>query len=156
MKTVRALVFIGLTNAISLMGFVWFSDWQKNHYPVSQVLAETSTITAISPTLPVPTLRPIVKTIVIKVTATPPIARTSVATTPPAVTTAPPAQAPPTQPPTTATGCIIVIDGGRYDVTAFRGSHSGGDIFSCGQDMSQTFWGQHGQKQLSTMQKYRI
>lgn len=65
-------------------------------------------------------------------------------------TTAPP----PTQ--TTVSGCIITIDGGSYNVTSLRSSHSGGDIFNCGSDMSATFWGKHGQSIFSKMQQYRI
>lgn len=52
--------------------------------------------------------------------------------------------------------CIVTIDGAKYDVTNFKNMHSGGDIFSCGSDMSSLFWGQHGQRQLKQMQKYRI
>lgn len=52
--------------------------------------------------------------------------------------------------------CIVTVDGVRYDITNFKNMHSGGDVFSCGSDMSATFWNQHSQKQLSQMQKYRI
>lgn len=67
-------------------------------------------------------------------------------------TTAPQIISPPTQP----SGCIITLDGAKYDVTAFKNQHSGGDIFSCGSDMSTTFWNKHGQSELNTMQRYRI
>lgn len=63
--------------------------------------------------------------------------------------------APPAQPPAPS-GCIISIDGTSYDVTSLRKSHSGGDIFNCGSDMSATFWGRHGQSILNKMQQYRI
>ena len=52
--------------------------------------------------------------------------------------------------------CIITVDDVSYDVTSFKNMHSGGDIFKCGQDMTSDFWGQHGQKQLNAIQKYRI
>lgn len=78
-------------------------------------------------------------------------------------TTAPQQQnqvtAPPAPQPTAApapVGCIITIDGGRYDVTQFRNQHSGGDIFNCGTDMSSIFWGRHGQSQFNRMQQYKI
>ncbi len=65
-----------------------------------------------------------------------------------------------TQPPAPAavpiSGCIITIDGGSYDITNFRNQHSGGNIFSCGSDMSSSFWGKHGQSQFNKMQQYRI
>ena len=52
--------------------------------------------------------------------------------------------------------CIITIDGSSYDVTNFRTSHSGGNIFNCGTDMSSTFWSRHGASILSRMQQYKI
>ncbi len=39
--------------------------------------------------------------------------------------------------------CIITIQGGQYDVTQFRSKHEGGDIFKCGEDMTQSFQGKH-------------
>jgi cytochrome b involved in lipid metabolism len=39
--------------------------------------------------------------------------------------------------------CIITIDGKKYDVTSFRGTHPGGNIFKCGEDMSAAFAKQH-------------
>ncbi len=67
--------------------------------------------------------------------------------------TSPPAPAPAPQP---TVGCMISVDGANYDVTNFRNQHSGGNIFNCGTDMSQIFWGQHNSSILSKMQKYRI
>ena len=58
--------------------------------------------------------------------------------------------------PVAVTGCIITIDGAKYDVSGFRNQHSGGNIFSCGADMSTAFWGRHGQSQLNKMQQFRI
>lgn len=55
-----------------------------------------------------------------------------------------------------ASGCIITLDGGSYNVTSLQKSHSGGDIFNCGSDMSATFWGKHGQSIFNKMQQYRI
>lgn len=52
--------------------------------------------------------------------------------------------------------CIVVVDGANYDLTNFINIHSGGNIFSCNSDMSQTFWSQHSQKQLNQLQQYRI
>lgn len=68
--------------------------------------------------------------------------------------TAPPA--PVVAPPPQVAGCVVVIDGASYDVTNFRFSHSGGDIFSCGSDMSASFWNRHNASILAKMQKYRI
>jgi len=52
--------------------------------------------------------------------------------------------------------CIVVIDGGKYDVTQFRNIHSGGDIFQCGTDMSAIFHGQHDNSYLNRMSQYKI
>ena len=66
------------------------------------------------------------------------------------------APSPTPAPPPQNTQCIITIDGGSYNVTNFRLMHSGGNIFSCGTDMSQTFWSRHNAAILSQMQQYRI
>lgn len=52
--------------------------------------------------------------------------------------------------------CLIMIDGVKYNVTVFRQMHSGGDIFSCGTDMSGVFWSRHGQSMLNRLQQYRV
>lgn len=52
--------------------------------------------------------------------------------------------------------CIVTIDSVQYDVTTFKNMHSGGDIFVCGTDMSQTFWAEHSARELRQMQRYRI
>ena len=52
--------------------------------------------------------------------------------------------------------CIIVIQGVKYDITDFRKMHSGGDIFKCGTDMTNVFFGQHNNSTLSAMAKYKI
>jgi hypothetical protein len=43
-----------------------------------------------------------------------------------------------------------------YDVTAFRSMHSGGNVFTCGADMSAVFWGRHGQSTLNQMARYKV
>ncbi|MBI2465185.1 cytochrome b5 domain-containing protein [Candidatus Shapirobacteria bacterium] len=63
-------------------------------------------------------------------------------------------QAPPQ--PVADNRCIIAIDGVRYDVSVFRNQHSGGDIFSCGTDMSAIFHGQHPNSFLQRMAQYKI
>jgi len=54
--------------------------------------------------------------------------------------------------------CIITIDGKKYDVTLFRDVHPGGNVFKCGQDMTQAFSRQHGgsQKVLNTLKNFLI
>ena len=51
--------------------------------------------------------------------------------------------------------CLIVVSGQQYNVTSLRSSHSGGDIFQCGTDMTGIYQGKHGSK-LSLIQKYLI
>lgn len=58
--------------------------------------------------------------------------------------------------PTPDTRCLVQIDGTTFNVSQLRTTHSGGNIFTCGTDMSAIFWNQHGQSILSQMQKYRI
>lgn len=50
--------------------------------------------------------------------------------------------------PAVSNRCIVTVEGQKYDVTDFRLLHSGGDIFVCGTDMTNTFFGQHNQEIL--------
>ncbi len=52
-------------------------------------------------------------------------------------------------------GCIVTISGKKYDVTTLRQTHSGGDIFTCGTDMTAKYQGQHGTNMIK-MNKYLI
>jgi len=63
---------------------------------------------------------------------------------------------PPAAAPTTDSRCLISVDGQRYDVTSFRNTHSGGNIFQCGADMSATFHNQHPLSFLDKLARYRI
>lgn len=51
--------------------------------------------------------------------------------------------------------CIITVDAKQYDVTPLRNTHTGGDIFVCGTDMSDTFHKQHGDR-LKMIEKYLV
>ena len=62
----------------------------------------------------------------------------------------------PTASPTPDSRCIISINGVSYDVTQFRFIHDGGDIFTCGKDMTSVFFGQHDTQTLQKMEKYRL
>lgn len=42
------------------------------------------------------------------------------------------------------TPCIITVFGQQYDITALQNAHTGGNIFTCGTDMTATFQTQHG------------
>jgi len=61
-----------------------------------------------------------------------------------------------TQSSTTSTSqCVVTLSGNKYDVTSLRTTHSGGNIFNCGTDMTAVYQGRHGTS-LSRMQKYLI
>jgi len=51
--------------------------------------------------------------------------------------------------------CIITVNGKRYDVQALRRTHSGGNIFVCGSNMTKLFNQQHG-TDYGLIAKYRI
>lgn len=81
-----------------------------------------------------------------------PAITTTPSITPPAAkpTTTPKATARPTAKP-----CIVTINGSRYDVTALRKTHSGGNIFVCGTNMTATFQSMHG-SDYNIIKKYKI
>ncbi|OGK62574.1 hypothetical protein A2334_03645 [Candidatus Roizmanbacteria bacterium RIFOXYB2_FULL_38_10] len=55
----------------------------------------------------------------------------------------------------TDTRCIVTLFGNQYDVTSLKGNHSGGDIFTCGIDMTTDYQGKHGTN-LNRMQQYLV
>ncbi len=67
----------------------------------------------------------------------------------------PKATATPTKIPnvTLSNKCIVTLFGSLYDVTSLRSTHSGGDIFNCGTDMTAIYQGRHGNN-LSRMAAY--
>lgn len=53
--------------------------------------------------------------------------------------------------------CIITISGQKYDVTELLTTHSGGNIFKCGQDNTSIFFSQHNQRWLdSRVARYKV
>lgn len=52
--------------------------------------------------------------------------------------------------------CIITVHGTRYNVTEFRSFHSGGDIFTCGAEMTGVFDSQHSMGTLRKMSPYIV
>jgi len=61
----------------------------------------------------------------------------------------------PTTTSTSKNNCIVTILSNKYDVTNLRKTHSGGDIFKCGTDMTTIYTKQHGTN-LSRMTEYKI
>jgi len=106
---------------------------------------KTTSTVAVPVVTPAPTRQVIRKQVIVTVTPKP--TAVVIQKSPTTIPTATPAQ---------DNRCLVTVDGVKYDVTSFRQTHSGGNIFNCGSDMSQTFWGQHGAKILSQMAKYKI
>lgn len=55
----------------------------------------------------------------------------------------------------TTTPCIITVSGQQYDVAPLQSSHSGGNIFNCGTDMTAIYQSAHGTN-VSRLQPYLI
>lgn len=55
----------------------------------------------------------------------------------------------------TSNRCIITLWSNQYDVTSLQTSHSGGNVFQCGADMTAVYQSQHGTN-LSRMQQYLV
>lgn len=51
---------------------------------------------------------------------------------------------PTSNPVTNSNSCIVTIFGKQYDVTTLKSTHSGGDVFTCGTDMTAIYQGRHG------------
>lgn len=88
-----------------------------------------------------PTITPSVSTVTTKPSTTPSLAKP---TATPKVTARP-----------TAKPCIVTVNGSKYDVTSLRKSHSGGNIFVCGTNMTSTFQSMHG-NDYNIIRKYKI
>lgn len=54
-----------------------------------------------------------------------------------------------------ATGCIVTVFDKQYDVTPLRKTHTGGDVFTCGTDMSAAYEANHGTK-VGMIAKYLV
>lgn len=55
----------------------------------------------------------------------------------------------------TGSSCIVTLFGKQYDVSPLQTSHTGGNIFQCGTDMTNTYKAQHG-TDLTRMQPYLL
>ncbi|RMD77185.1 hypothetical protein D6810_01680 [Candidatus Dojkabacteria bacterium] len=51
--------------------------------------------------------------------------------------------------------CIIIIDQNKYDVSNLKYTHTGGNIFKCGQDMTKEFEQKH-RLNLKMIEKYKV
>ncbi len=61
----------------------------------------------------------------------------------------------PTPTPNNANKCIVTLFSKQYDVTPLQTGHSGGNIFTCGTDMTAIYQSQHGTN-ISRMAQYLV
>lgn len=54
-----------------------------------------------------------------------------------------------------SSSCIITVSENSYDVTTLKNTHSGGDVFNCGTDMTNIFNNEHGYN-LKMISRYKI
>lgn len=134
MKILRTLVALSLANLVIMTTVVWAGTGSG----AGAVKATTT-----------PNPSPVVAKLLQRSTAA---ARPTPRPTQVAMRTPSPA----TPAPTPDSRCIIMLDGAKYDITQFRFSHSGGNVFTCSTDMSQIFHSRHGAAEMQFMQQYRI
>ncbi len=150
MKIIKMLITMSILNAIVVVAMVVMTPKTQTPEIISgQTQGSAPTMTPVATTAtvaPTSTQKSTVRPAVSVVPATAPTAKPTV--TP----TVAPTQAPTPKP----AGCVIQIDGVKYEITSLIRSHSGGNVFTCNTDMSAIFWGRHNQKILQMMQKYRI
>lgn len=150
MKLIKTLITMAIINAIGVVVLIGFS-FPSTNLETPQMSPEASYSPGLnnegltSPSL-VPISTPVTK---VSTTSAPAPTKTPSSTATPVATVQP-------TPIPTPSGCIVTIDSVKYDVTRLRSTHSGGDIFSCGTDMSQTFWSRHNNRILQRMQQYKI
>ena len=163
MKLIKILITMTLLNTIFVMGLVKYAAKKpvelasKEQITVEISGLDTQTILSKSPD---PTITPTKKPSATKApvaSKSPTKTATPVTTTAtPKPTVAPTATATPTPTPAAASGCIVTVDGASYNITSLVKSHSGGNVFKCGTDMSSTFNGASPRHKISWITKYKI
>jgi hypothetical protein len=162
MKIIKILITMTILNSFLVMGLVKYGASRPvpSSVPVSTTNAlDNQTVFVKSPvpiststpkpagTTTTPTLKPVATT----TTATPKPTTAATATPTPTVAATPAATATPV-----ATGCIVTINGSSYNITSLVKSHSGGNVFKCGTDMSSIFSGASPRHNISWMTRYKI
>lgn len=170
----KKLFIVSLVNLFFVFGLVQVDAYRNIQVPLTQKpIVSVSTTPTLTPLVtPTPIIRIIKRIIKISVTANPtPDSQSKLTSQPPgnqsnnnqAQSPAPISNQVNTQTPTPtaiqnpqANRCIITIDGTHYDVTDFRNIHGGGDVFTCGSDMSVIFHNRHPNSYLDIMAKYKV
>ena len=142
---------MSIVNAMFVVGMVFYASNQPGPV-ITTPIVSTPTPTII-PSKPVTTTKPQVKQPVGNTTIVP---TNSATTAPKIVPTVAPTTTPTIAPTQKPSGCVIQIDGVKYEITALTRSHSGGNVFTCGTDMSAIFWGRHNARILQMMAQYKI
>lgn len=164
MKWIKKIFLVGLLNFAATIGVIAAGTLNIQSTTPAKIPTK---VVAISPTqmiTPTPIIRIIKK--IIRVTPTVTANQTNesqlTSSTPTqqinptdAATQPVPTNPVPTQDPL-ANKCIITIDGTKYDVTDFRYQHSGGNVFTCGADMSVSFHNRHPDSFLSYMARFKV
>lgn len=121
---------------------------------ISKVLARNGLLTATDSRTNIQEVEVLEPTSVpTKIPTSIPIARATSTPRPSAVPTAVITPKPTSAPISNSNLCIITLQGQQYNVTSLRSTHSGGDIFKCGTDMTAVYQGKHGIS-LVRMQSY--
>lgn len=161
MNTFKPYIALAIANALVLILVIQWGPSVRQLVVGSQQTTTQSVDIRISPTdiptTPVPTKIPkrrIVRIPRPKTETTSAVASsTTISNSAPSNSSAPvPTSAPQPQ----DNRCLIKIDGAIYDITSFRSAHSGGNVFTCGADMSQVFWSKHGKSMLDYMARFRV
>ena len=161
MNTFKPYIALAIVNAFVLIMVIQWGPSVKQIVIGSQQTTTQRVDIPVSPTVipttPVPTKMP--KRRIVRIPR--PKTETTSAVSNPTTTsnTAPSnlsAPAPTSVPQPQDNRCLIKIDGGIYDITSFRSAHSGGNVFTCGADMSQVFWSKHGKSMLDYMARFRV
>lgn len=134
MSTIRYIALVSLINFFLVFGFLTFARFYLQYQPAVSSPAVTS---------------PSVELVEISTdSSTPPVSSPS--------STSPVPTSPPSTAPTTDPRCLITIDGRLYNITEFRSTHPGGNIFTCGTDMSAVFYSQHDSSYLAKLSPYAL
>ena len=148
MNNIKTITTIALVNFAVVVGLIygWNLAATKNEMRVTTTPQASSTVSA-------PVKNPATSTTVTNTqsTSTNTTGSTGGSTSvtpkpkPPVVTQEP------TPPPPVDNRCLVTIQGKVYNVTELRTTHSGGDVFTCGADNTDTFFQQHDQRFLDTV-----
>lgn len=143
MKIIKLLITMSVINALLVVGAVKYIEPKTEAMRMMPTELNLGTPSPSASAVPSATVKATAKPTTRPVGAAP-------------QTPAPKTPAPSVTPPPKPSGCIIQIDGVRYEISSLQRTHSGGNVFTCGSDMSAIFWGRHNQNIWQMMQRYRI